>query len=175
MANTTITGTGVVASTDYKYVKWVGRTKGGDAIQIVLPRAICRSNPDWKFEEKTEAVAELEFEGVYNDDNLANDDRTEPWQMTGPGATSGVKAIQLGVGRFYVGTSESDAAVVGLTRGGGSFVVERTFHDINADDDPGSVEGRIWQDEGRPKLKLSALEWLDKVTTLYSGMKTVTE
>lgn len=175
MANTTITGTGVVASTDYKYVKWVGRTKGGDAIQIVLPRAICRSNPDWKFEEKTEAVAELEFEGVYSDDNLANDDRTEPWQMTGPGATSGVKVIQLGVGRFYVGTSESDAAVVGLTRGGGSFVVERTFHDINADDDPGSVEGRIWQDEGRPKLKLSALEWLDKVTTLYSGMKTVTE
>ena len=173
MATTTITGSGIVSAADYKYVKWVGKTKGGEAVQIELPRAICRSNPDWKFEEKTEAVAEIEFEGVYNDDDLANDDRTEPWKLTGPGASTGVKAIQLGVGRFYVGTSEEDAKAVGLTRGGGSFVVERSYHDINADEDPGSVEGRIWQDEGRPKLKLSALEWLDKVPTLYSGIKTV--
>ena len=175
MANFAITGSGAVSAADYKYVKWMGKTKGGDAIQIELPRAICRSNPDWKFEEKTEAVAEVEFEGVYSDDNLANDDRTEPWKMSGPGAATGAKAIQLGVGRFYVGTTAEDAKPVGLTRGGGSFVVERTFHDINADGDPGSVEGRIWQDEGRPKLKLTALEWLDKVQTLYSGMKTVTE
>lgn len=82
MANTTITGSGVVSALDYKYVKWVGRTKGGDAVQIVLPRAICRSNPDWKFEEKTEAVAEIEFEGVYSDEDLAKDDRTEPWELT---------------------------------------------------------------------------------------------
>lgn len=173
MATTKITGSGVVSAADYKYVKWVGRTKGGDAIQIELPRAICRSNPDWKFEEKNEAVAEIEFEGVYKDEDLEKDDRTEPWRLTGPGATSGVKAIQLGVGRFYVGATEEDAAAVGLTRGGGSFVVERSYHDINADEDPGSVEGRIWQDEGRPKLKLSALEWLDKIPTLYSGIKTV--
>ena len=173
MATTTITGSGVVSAADYKYVKWVGKTKGGDALQIVLPRAICRSNPDWKFEEKNETVAEIEFEGVYNDENLAKDDRTEPWKLTGPGATTGAKSILLGVGRFYVGATESDAKAVGLTRGGGSFVVERSYHDINADDDPGSVEGRIWQDEGRPKLKLSALEWLDKVTTLYTGIKTV--
>ena len=173
MANTKITGSGVVSASDYKYVKWVGKTKGGDALQIVLPRAICRSNPDWKFEEKNETVAGIEFEGVYNDENLAKDDRTEPWKLTGPGATTGAKSILLGVGRFYVGATESDAKAVGLTRGGGSFVVERSYHDINADDDPGSVEGRIWQDEGRPKLKLSALEWLDKVPTLYTGIKTV--
>lgn len=173
MANTKITGSGVVSASDYKYVKWVGKTKGGEAIQIALPRAICRSNPDWKFEEKNEAVAAIEFEGVYTDANLANDDRTEPWELSGPGATEGVKAIQLGVGRFYVGTTAEDAKAVGLTRGGGSFVVERSFHDINADEDPGSVEGRIWQDEGRPKLKLNALEWLDKIPTLYSGIKTV--
>lgn len=170
---TAITGSGVVSAADYKYVKWVGKTKGGDAVQIELPKAICRSNPDWKFEEKNEAVAEIEFEGVYTDDALAQDDRTEPWKLTGPGANKGVNAIQLGVGRFYVGTTSSDAQAVGLTRGGGSFVVERSYHDINADDDPGSVEGRIWQDEGRPKLKLSSLEWLDKVSTLYSGIKTV--
>ena len=174
MANTTITGAGVVSAADYKYVKWVGKTKGGEAVQIELPRAFCRSNPDWKFEEKTEAVAEVEFEGVYNDAALANDDRTEPWVLTGPGASDSVKAIQLGVGRFYVGTTKEDAVAVGLTRGGGSFTVERTYHDINADEDPGSVEGRIWQDEGRPKLKLSALEWLDKIPTLYAGIKTTT-
>lgn len=173
MANTKITGSGVVLESDYKYVKWIGKTKGGDAIQIVLPCAICRSNPDWKFEEKNEAVAEIEFEGVYDDDKLAKDDRTEPWELTGPGATDGKKAIQLGVGRFYVGATAADANCVGLTRGGGSFVVERTYHDINADEDPGSVKDRIWQDEGRPKLKLSALEWIDKVSTLYSGIKTV--
>ena len=173
MATTKITGSGFVAANDYKYVKWVGRTKGGEAIQIELPRAICRSNPYWKFEEKNEAVAEIEFEGVYNDEDLAKDDRTEPWALSGPGASEGVKAIQLGVGRFYVGTTAEDAKAVGLTRGGGSFVVERSYHDINADEDPGSVEGRIWQDEGRPKLKLSALEWLDKISTLYSGIKTV--
>ena len=37
MANTTITGSGVVSASDYKYVKWVGRTKGGEAVQIELP------------------------------------------------------------------------------------------------------------------------------------------
>ena len=172
MATTTITGSGVVSASDYKYVKWVGKTKNGEAVQIELPRAFCRSNPDWKFEEKNEAVAEIEFEGVYRDEDLANDVRTEPWTLTGPGAAEGVKAIQLGVGRFYVGTTKEDAKPVGLTRGGGSFVVERSYHDINADEDPGSVEGRIWQDEGRPKLKLSALEWLDKIPMLYAGITT---
>lgn len=170
----TITGSGVVSAADYKYVKWVGKTKNGEAVQIELPRAFCRSNPDWKFEEKNEAVAEIEFEGVYSDAALEQDDRTEPWKLTGPGAAEGVKAIQLGVGRFYVGTTAEDAKPVGLTRGGGSFIVERSYHDINADDDPGSVEGRIWQDEGRPKLTLSALEWLDKIPTLYAGIKLTT-
>lgn len=174
MANTYITGSGAVASGDFKYVKWVGRTKGGEALQIELPCAICRSNPDWKFEEKTESVAPIEFEGVYEDEKLEKDDRTEPWKLSGPGATDGKKVIQLGVGRFYVGASDADAKCVGLTRGGGSFVVEREYHDINADDDPGSVKDRIWQDIGRPKLKLNALEWLDKIPTLYSGIKTVT-
>lgn len=168
MANTTITGSGVVAASDYKYVKWVGRTKGGEAIQIELPRAICRSNPDWKFEEKNEAVAEIEFEGVYSDENLAKDDRTEPWTLTLPdGLAAGNEEIVLGVGKFYVGADSTTAKLVGLTRGGGSFVVEREYRDINADDDPGSVEGRISKDTGRPKLKLNALQWLSKVADLY--------
>ena len=168
MASTVLTGAGQIQSSDYRYVKWVGKTKGGKAVQIELPRALCRSNPDWKFEEKNETVPELEFEGVYNDEQLATDDRTEPWILTLPdGLTAGNDEIVLGVGKFYVGADSATAKLVGLTRGGGSFVVEREYRDINADDDPGSVEGRISKDTGRPKLKLNALQWLSKVADLY--------
>lgn len=173
MADVKITGAGTILDTDYRYVKWVGKTKGGGALQIVLKNAICASNPDWSFAEKTEAVADVEFWGCYTDEQLLKDDRTEPWEMSGPAATDGKKQIQLGVGRFYVGTDEATAKYVGLTRGGGSFVVERNFREINADDDPGPVKDRMDIDEARPKLKFSALEWVDKVTNLYAGMKTV--
>ncbi len=167
------TGAGQVQASDYRYIKWVGKTKGGQAIQIELPRAFCRSNPDWTFEEKNETTPEVEFEGVYTDEQLAQDDRTEPWELTLPeGMKSGNEEILLGVGRFYIGAAKEDAQPVGLTRGGGSFVVEREYRDINADDDPGSVEGRIFKDTGRPKLKLTALQWLTKVPQLYACVTT---
>lgn len=167
------TGAGQVSASDTRYVKWVGKTKGGGAVQIELPKAFCRSNPDWKFEEKNDTVAELEFEGLYTDDKLASGDRTEPWKLTLPdGATEGASSILLGVGRFYVGTTAEDAKPVALTRGGGSFVVEREFRDINADEDPGSVEGRIVKEAGRPKLKLSALQWLTRAPELYPCLTT---
>ena len=167
------TGAGQVQASDYRYVKWVGKTKGGLPVQIELPRALCRSNPDWKFEEKNETVPEIEFEGVYNDEQLANDDRTEPWILTTPdGLKAGNEEIVLSVGKFYVGADSATAKLVGLTRGGGSFVVEREYRDINADDDPGSVEGRISKDTGRPKLKLNALQWLSKVADLYPCITT---
>ena len=67
-----------------------------------------------------------------------------------------------------MGTSSSDADCVGLTRGGGNFVVEREYREINADDDPGPVKG------GRPKLKLKTLQWLTKISTLYSGIAPAT-
>lgn len=169
MANTVYTGAGQVAASDFRYLKWVGRTKGGLPVQIELPEAICRSNPEWTFEEKNETTPEVEFEGVYNDEKLAANDRTEPWVLTLPdGLTAGNAEIVLGVGKFYIGTNADDAEYVGLTRGGGSFVVEREFRDINADDDPGSVKDRISKDTGRPKLKLTALQWLTKVSDLYS-------
>ena len=50
MANTIYTGAGQVSAVDYRYIKWVGKTKGGQPVQIELPEAICRSNPDWAFE-----------------------------------------------------------------------------------------------------------------------------
>ena len=84
MANKVYTGAGQVSAADVRYVKWVGRTKGGAAVQIEMDKAFCRSNPDWKFEEKNETTAEVEFEGLYTDTNLAKDDRTEPWKLTAP-------------------------------------------------------------------------------------------
>ena len=175
MAATKYTGSGAVAATDYKYVKWVGKTKGGQAVTIELPKAICRSNPDWTFAEKDDTVSEIEFEGVYDDADLVTGDRTEPWTIeVAEGATAGNGEILLGVGKFYVGEEAISAACVGLTRGGGSFVVEREYREINADEDPGAVEGRIVQEAGRPKLKLNALQWLTKITELYTGIKTTT-
>ena len=169
MAVTSYTGSGQVTADDIRYVKWVGKTKGGLPVQIELPEAICRSNPEWTFEEKNETTPEVEFEGLYNDEALANGDRTEPWILTLPeGITAGNDEMILGVGKFYVGKTKEDAQYVGLTRGGGSFLVEREYRDINADDDPGSVKGRISKDTGRPKLKLTALQWLTKVPNLYS-------
>lgn len=174
MAATKYTGSGTVAAADYKYVKWVGKTKGGQAVTIELPKAICRSNPDWTFAEKDDTVPEIEFEGVYNDETLATGDRTEPWNIElSDGTTAGNGEILLGVGKFYVGASSTAATCVGLTRGGGSFVVEREYREINADEDPGAVEGRIELEGGRPKLKLNALQWLTKIPTLYAGIKTV--
>lgn len=173
MAGTVYTGAGQVTANDVKYVKWVGRTKGGKALQIEMEKAICRSNPDWKFEEKNDTTAEVEFEGLYTDDKLAAGDRTEPWKLTLPdGVTAGANEIILGVGKFYIGKSSADAKMVALTRGGGSFVVEREFREINADEDPGAVEGRIVKEMGRPKLKLVALQWLTQIADLYACMET---
>ncbi len=174
MAETKYTGSGSVASTDYKYIKWVGKTKGGQAVTIEMPKAICKSNIDLKFAEKDDTVPEIEFEGVYDDDDLATGDRTEPWTITfADGVTAGNGEIVLGVGKFYVGAAAGSATCVGLTRGGGQFTVEREYREINADEDPGAVENRIEQVSGRPKLKLNALQWLTKIATLYSGVTAV--
>lgn len=174
MASIIYTGAGDILDSDYRYIKWVGKTKDGKPVQIEMEQAICRSNPEWTFEEKNDTTAEVEFEGVYDDEKLAEDNREEPWKLTTPDELkSGNGEIILGVGKFYIGASSSDAELVGLTRGGGSFVVERNFREINADDDPGAVKGRITKDEGRPKLKVSTLQWLTKVSSLYSCIKTV--
>ena len=173
---TIITGAAQVLDSDYRYVKWAGKTKSGLPVIIELPVAFCNSNPDWTFEEKNDTTAEVEFEGCYEDENLEKDDLTEPWKLTLPdGLKAGNGEIVLDVGKFYIGTSETDAQYVGITRGGGSFVVERNYREINGDDDPGKVKGRVDKVEGRPKLKLAALQWLSKVSNLYACMQSVTE
>lgn len=175
MAVTTYTGAANVSSADTRYVKWEGKTKGGKPIVIELEKAFCRSNPDWTFEEKNDTTIEVEFEGMYTDDKLAAGDRTEPWSIDlGDGLTAGNEEILLGVGRFSIGKTKTDAKPVGLTRGGGSFIVEREYREINADDDPGLVEGRVEKTSGRPKLKLNALQWLTKIPDLYACVTTKT-
>ena len=165
---TVYTGAGHVTAADFRYLKWVGRTKGGKPVQIELEKAFCRSNPDWTFEEKNDTTAEVEFEGAYDDAKLAEGDRTEPWKLTVDGVEAGNAEIVLGVGKFYLGNTPEDAEYVGLTRCGGSFVVEREFREINADEDPGLVADRIEKEMARPKLKLTALQWLTKVDKLYN-------
>ncbi len=170
---TVYTGAPQVTANDFRYVKWVGRTKGGKAAQIVMKKAFCRSNIDWKFEDKNDTTAELEFEGAYSDTDLAKDTPVnEPWELSIDGVTEGPDEILLGVGKFYIGKTEQDAKAVALTRGGGSFVVEREYREISADGDPGLVEGRIVKEAGRPKLKLVALQWLSKVSDLYPCVTT---
>ena len=48
------------------------------------------------------------------------------------------------------------------------------IREINADDDPGLVEGRVEKTSGRPKLKLTALQWLTKVSDLYACVQPAT-
>lgn len=61
--------------------------------------------------------------------------------------------ILLGYGVVTVGTTP-----IGLTRGGGSFTVERKFRPIEADGDYGPVKGRINIDSEVAKLEVNALE-----------------
>jgi len=61
--------------------------------------------------------------------------------------------ILLGNGVFTVG-----ATPIALTRGGGSFTVEREIRDINADGDYGPVEGRVVVDSEIAKLTVNALD-----------------
>ena len=101
MADIVYTAASDVSTEDTRYVNWVGNTKGGQSLKLVLEKAFCRSNPDWKFEEKNDSLAELEFEGMYTDEKLEADDLTEPWEMTTPdGQKVSAAAVVLGVGRF---------------------------------------------------------------------------
>ena len=61
--------------------------------------------------------------------------------------------ILLGNGVFSIGST-----AIALTRGGGSFSIEREFRDIVADGDYGPVEGRVVIDREVAKLTVNALD-----------------
>lgn len=128
-------GTGTVTSADFKAVKYVGKTKGGAAITITLPDAINMGNLDWAFAEKDDVVAQVVFTGTYSNTDEASDSNDENFEIeTADSISAGSSEIMLGVGVFYI-----DDEPVALTRGGGQFVVEREFREINADGDRGPV------------------------------------
>ena len=160
-------GTGVVTSADFKTVKWVGKDKGGKAVTITIDNAINMGNLDWTFAEKDDTVAAIEFTGAYeNTDGVATDTK-EPWELEVEGETSGASEILLGAGIFYIG---EDA--IALTRGGGKFLVEREYREINADNDRGPVVGRVTMDRSVPKLSMNVLTILTRVADLYPAIAT---
>lgn len=162
-------GTGVVTDADFKAVKWVGKDKGGNAVTINLPKAINMGNIDWAFAEKDDVVAEIVFTAVYSNTDAASNTTEEPWNIEYAGTNSGASEILLGTGIFYV-----DNTAIALTRGGGSFNVEREFREINADGDRGPVEGRIVMESSRATLTLNALTILTNVAKLYTAIEATT-
>ena len=75
--------------------------------------------------------------------------------------------ILLGTGVFTIG-----GTAVGLTRGGGSFVVEREYRNIEADGDRGPVEGRVVIDTEVAKITINGLELFDAASMVkyYPGV-----
>ncbi len=61
--------------------------------------------------------------------------------------------IILGDGAFFI-----NGVNVGLTRGGGTFSVEREYRVIEADGDFGPVKGRVRKIRSTPKLTMNLLE-----------------
>ena len=161
-------GTGVVTAADFKACKWVGKTKGGSAVTITFEKAINMGNINWTFADKDDTVAEIVMTAVYSNTNTTATDTKEPWTVEVAGTDAGASEIMLGAGVFYIG----DTAVA-LTRGGGSFAVEREFREISADGDRGPVEGRIVIDRSVATLTMNVLTILSRVADLYPALESV--
>lgn len=161
------TGTGAIASTDYKAVKWVGKTKDGKAVTVKFDKAINLGNIDWTFAEKNDVVAQVVFTAVYSNTDSASTSTAENWEVEVDGTAAGAGEIMLGAGLFYIGET-----AVALTRGGGQFVVDREFREINADGDRGPVEGRIEMESSRATLTMNTLQILTRMDDLYAGIAT---
>lgn len=74
--------------------------------------------------------------------------------------------IVLGDGVFAIGGLD-----VALTRGGGKFMIERTYRQIPADGDYGPVKGRIRKTGSVAKLTMNALELLAaNIPKMYPAM-----
>lgn len=166
MANTTYIGTGAVASADFKNVKWVGKAKNGTAVTIELQNALNMGNIEWTIAEKDDIVASAEFQACYTNTDSASTSTTEPWSITmDSSTTAGAGEIVLGAGVFYIGST-----AVALTRGGGSFNVEREYREINADGDRGAVKDRVVIESSRAKLTMNVLTILTRLTDIYPAV-----
>lgn len=75
--------------------------------------------------------------------------------------------ILLGPGVFYI-----NEVPIGLTRGGGQFVLEREYRPIAADGDRGKVKGRIKKDTSIPKLTINAMQIINEnLPKMYPAIK----
>ena len=164
-----LTGTGAVTSGDFKSVKWVGQTKGGNAVTIIIPDAINIGNIEWIFAEKDDVVPSITFTGCYSNTDEASSSEAEPWSIEINGSDTGASSIVLGAGKFYV-YANGEYKLMALTRGGGSFNVEREYRQINADGDRGPVKGRIVMEGSTATLTMNVLTMLEKADILYTSI-----
>ena len=164
-----LTGTGAVTSGDFKSVKWVGQTKGGNAVTIIIPDAINIGNIEWTFAEKDDVVPSITFTGCYSNTDEASSSTAEPWTIEINGSDTGASSIVLGAGKFYV-YANSEYKLMALTRGGGSFNVEREYRQINADGDRGPVKGRIVMEGSTATLTMNVLTMLENADVLYTSI-----
>lgn len=166
---TKYTGTGVITDEDYKSIKWVGKTKGGNPVTVTMPQAINLGNIDLTMVEKGDTVPEITFTAVYDNTDNVSSSTQEPWSIEVDGVKSGASEILLGAGIFYVDDKE-----VGLTRGGGKVSIAREYRRINADSDRGPVKGRIELESSEATLTMNVLTMLTKFADLYPAIKTTT-
>ena len=166
MATTTYIGTGEVTSADFKEVTWTGKTKSGKPVIITLHNAMNMSNIDLTMADKDDVVPSVEFQACYDNTNHAATSTIEPWEIeTDDATTAGADEILLDAGVFAI-----DGTDIGLTRGGGKFVVERNYREIEADGDRGAVKDRVVLTGSRAKLTLNTLTWLTKITSIYPAV-----
>lgn len=166
MATTKYIGTGEVISADFRALKWIGKTKGGQDVIIEVSNAINMGNIEWTMAEKNDVVQNVEFEACYTNTDNASNSTIEPWSIIVDSATTaGASEVVLGAGVFYI-----DGTAVALTRGGGTFNVEREYREINADGDRGAVKGRVVMESSRAKLAFNALTMLTRITDIYNGI-----
>lgn len=158
-------GTGRVTSADYHAVKWVGKDKANNAVTITFEKAINLGNIDWAFANKDDTVANITFTSVYTNTDATSATDDEAWEVEYNGTKSGADEIIMGAGIFYV-----DNVAVALTRGGGSFLVEREFREVGADGDRGPVEGRINMESSRATLTMNTLQILTRLADFYPSI-----
>ncbi len=73
----TLKSTLVIAAGDYNDVKWVGKTKDGKSVTIIVEDALNMDNLSWTLEDKNEVVPSLGFTGTYDEATRS----TPPWSV----------------------------------------------------------------------------------------------
>jgi hypothetical protein len=63
----TVTGTLSIVAGNYNDIKWVGATKDGKSVTIIVEDALNMSNLEWSLEDKSEVVPSLEFTATYDE------------------------------------------------------------------------------------------------------------